>query len=131
MGRLIADPDGNPPAGFVELNAFFAQPLSAESGASIVRNDYRIGTVIPASDAPGRVIAVLDRELGTLGDPLFDLCYFRAGYPAPGEPLTSTGRIATAVLETGYPTRVESSQRCSAATGVEVSNLSWCIALAS
>lgn len=130
MGGLVTDRDGNPPPGFGELSSWLRQHVPPESGASIVHNDFRIGNVILGPDAPGRVIAVLDWELATLGDPLFDLGYFLAGYPTAGEPRTPTGRLATAALEPGCPTRAELAQRYAAATGVDLSNLPWYTTLA-
>ncbi len=130
MGELVADASGNPPTGFGEVSSWLAAHVPAESGAAIVHNDFRIGNVILGADAPGRVIAVLDWELATLGDPLFDLGYFLAGYPVAGEALTPIAELATAVLESGYPTRAELTHRYSAATGADLSNLSWYTTLA-
>lgn len=42
---------------------------------TIVHGDYRLGNMILAHDDPGKVIAVLDWEMSTLGDPLSDLGY--------------------------------------------------------
>ncbi|HEY2521110.1 MAG TPA: phosphotransferase family protein, partial [Streptosporangiaceae bacterium] len=87
MGRLIADTDGQLPADFAELAAWLEAHVPPESGASIVHNDYRLGNLILAPEPPARIAAVLDWELATIGDPLFDLGYFLASYPAAGEPL--------------------------------------------
>jgi aminoglycoside phosphotransferase (APT) family kinase protein len=46
----------------------------SDSGVAIVHGDYRIDNCIFAVDAP-RVIAVLDWELATLGDPIADFTY--------------------------------------------------------
>ncbi|WP_165521916.1 phosphotransferase family protein [Micromonospora zingiberis] len=42
-------------------------------GASIVHGDYRVDNLIVTPDDPGRIAAVLDWEMATLGDPLADL----------------------------------------------------------
>jgi aminoglycoside phosphotransferase (APT) family kinase protein len=45
-----------------------------ESGpAAIVHGDYRLDNTMLAPDDPGRIVAVLDWEMSTLGDPLTDL----------------------------------------------------------
>ena len=49
----------------------------------------------------GRVVAVLDWELATLSDPLFDLGYFLSTVPQPGRPRTPTEDFGTAMLEPG------------------------------
>lgn len=130
MGRLIAGPDGHLPAGFAELADWLEGRVPLESGASIVHNDYRLGNLILAPSPPARIAAVLDWELATIGDPLFDLGYFLASYPAPGEPLTPTGEMGTAVLEPGYPRREELAARYAVATGRDLSQLPWYVTMA-
>ncbi len=45
-----------------------------ESGPpAIVHGDYRLDNTMLAADDPGRIVAVLDWEMSTLGDPLTDL----------------------------------------------------------
>ena len=45
-----------------------------ESGPpTIVHGDYRLDNTMLAPDDPGRIVAVLDWEMSTLGDPLTDL----------------------------------------------------------
>ncbi|HEX3751943.1 MAG TPA: phosphotransferase family protein [Streptosporangiaceae bacterium] len=130
MGRLVADADGQLPAGFAELASWLEAHVPPESGASIVHNDYRLGNLILAPGPPARIAAVLDWELATIGDPLFDLGYFLSSYPAPDEPLTPTGEMGTAVLEPGYPSREALAARYATATGRDLSQLSWYITMA-
>ena len=130
MGRLITGADGQLPAGFAAIAAWLEANVPPESGASIVHNDYRLGNVILAPEPPARIAAVLDWELATIGDPLFDLGYFLASCPAPGEPLTPTGQMGTAVLEPGYPTREDLARRYATATGRDLSQLPWYVTMA-
>ena len=46
----------------------------ADSGACVVHGDFRLDNCIIANDEP-RVVAVLDWELSTIGDPLADFTY--------------------------------------------------------
>ncbi|ROS32089.1 phosphotransferase family protein [Amycolatopsis thermoflava] len=130
MGRLIADADGKPPAEFAGIDAWLAAHVPPEAGATIVHNDYRLGNVIVAPEPPGRILAVLDWELATLGDPLFDVGYFLASWPVAGQPRTPTEDLGVAVLEDGYPTREQLAERYAAATGRDLSTLDWYTALA-
>ncbi|WP_299562871.1 phosphotransferase family protein [uncultured Mycolicibacterium sp.] len=62
------------------LHAALAEAVPPQSGTSIVHGDYRIDNTILDSDDPGRVRAVVDWELSTLGDPLSDaalMCVYR------------------------------------------------------
>ncbi|MEW1822204.1 phosphotransferase family protein [Arthrobacter sp. NPDC080031] len=130
MGRLIADADGNPPAQFAGIEAWLKANVPAESGASLIHNDFRIGNVVVASDAPGRIEAVLDWELATLGDPLFDVGYFLSSIPEAGQPRTPTEDLGVAMLEDGYPTRHELACRYAEKTGREPAQLDWYTAMA-
>ena len=49
--------------------------LPESPAPAIVHGDYRLGNMILAADDPGRVEAILDWEMATLGDPLADLGY--------------------------------------------------------
>jgi aminoglycoside phosphotransferase (APT) family kinase protein len=86
MGRLVADSGGSPPPEFAAIGTWLAAHVPPESGGTIVHNDYRIGNVILGSEPPARIAAVLDWELATIGDPLFDLGYFLASNPSPTSP---------------------------------------------
>jgi aminoglycoside phosphotransferase (APT) family kinase protein len=125
MTRLITDEDGAVDPRFAPVAEWLTATVPAESGAAILHSDFRLGNVMLAADAPGRVLAVLDWELATLGDPLLDVGYFLASYPRPGEPRTPTEDFGTALLEDGYPDRDELADRYAADTGRDLSDLGW------
>jgi len=57
------------------LIEYLPRTLPEQTRVSVVHGDYRIDNLIFASDQP-KVLAVLDWELSTLGDPLADFAYF-------------------------------------------------------
>jgi aminoglycoside phosphotransferase (APT) family kinase protein len=62
------------------LHAGLEAGIPAWSDAAIVHGDYRVDNTILASDDVGSVLAVVDWEMSTLGDPLADLalmCTYR------------------------------------------------------
>ena len=120
MRRLVAEP----PPGFAEVEAWLEGHVPTESGATLVHNDYRLGNVVLGPT--GRVAAVLDWELrDAIGDPLFDVGYFLACWPAPGGPLTPTAALGTAALEPGWPSRAELAERYAEVTGRDLACLRW------
>lgn len=123
MRSLIAI-DGAVPAAFAPLDDWLQGNLPAESGITIVHNDFRIGNMI-VDMGTGCVAAVLDWELATIGDPLADLGYLLASYPVPGERLVPTSSMGTAVLEPGYPRRTDLIDRYADRTGADVSGVNW------
>jgi aminoglycoside phosphotransferase (APT) family kinase protein len=130
MGRLVADADGHPPPHFAVIDAWLARHAPPESGHAIVHNDFRIGNVVLAPDTPGRIAAVLDWELATIGDPLCDVGYFLASVPEPECPMTPTEQLSAAMGEDGYPSRTELAERYERCTGRDLAGLDWYTALA-
>ncbi len=47
--------------------------IPAESGASLIHNDYKFDNIVLDANDLTRIVAVLDWEMCTLGDPLMDL----------------------------------------------------------
>ena len=69
---LLDDPEL---AGVEELARRLRAALPESPAPTIVHGDYRLGNMILVADDPGRVEAILDWEMATLGDPLADLGY--------------------------------------------------------
>jgi aminoglycoside phosphotransferase (APT) family kinase protein len=105
---------------------WLSEHVPPESGEAILHGDFRLGNLMLGPDGPGRIAAVLDWELATIGDPLLDVGYFLASYPEPGEPRTPTQDLGAASTGPGWPTRAQLAQRY----GVEESRLRWYSAMA-
>jgi aminoglycoside phosphotransferase (APT) family kinase protein len=127
--RSLVAVDGAVPKTFAPLDEWLHAHVPPESGTSIVHNDFRIANMI-VDIGSGRGAAVLYWELATSGDALADLGYLLTSYPVPGEPPVPTAAMGTAVLEPGYPSRVELLDRYADRTGADVSNVNWYAALA-
>jgi aminoglycoside phosphotransferase (APT) family kinase protein len=125
IGKLVADHRGAPPPHFAAAGQWLAAHVPTESGTAIVHNDYRIGNMVLAPAPPGRVAAVLDWELATIGDPLLDVAYFLASVPGAGQPRTPVQDMGTAMLEEGYPGREELAARYAERTGRDLTGLAW------
>src|SRR6201997_4739492 len=123
MRSLIAA-DGAVPSSFAPLDEWLHAHVPPESATSVVHNDFRVGNMI-VDIGTGLVVAVLDWELATIGDPLADLGYLLTSYPVAGEPLVPTSAMGTAVLEPGYPGRAELLDRYADRTGADVSSVNW------
>lgn len=105
------------------LIAFLPRTVPPQTQVSIVHGDYRIDNMIFADDRP-QVLAVLDWELSTLGDPLADFSYFLMNWVT--EPEGRSGVKGLAGPHTGIPTIEAMVARYCAATGREgVPDLDW------
>ena len=66
--------------------AWAAAHLPAPSGATLVHNDYKYDNVVLDPAEPSRVVALLDWEMATLGDPLMDLGTALGYWTDPDDP---------------------------------------------
>jgi aminoglycoside phosphotransferase (APT) family kinase protein len=89
-------------------------------GATIVHGDYRLGNMIVGD---GRVRAVLDWELCTLGDPLADVGYLLNSWVEPGDVGAVDDRAPSAAG--GFPTRAVLTERYHRATGRDLSGIDY------
>lgn len=53
--------------------AWLAANLPLESGAALIHNDYKYDNLVLHPEGLDRIVAVLDWEMATIGDPLMDL----------------------------------------------------------
>ena len=105
-----------------EAHALLASRVPEQHGAAIVHGDYRLDNTILSKD--GRVKAVLDWELCTLGDPLADvgtLLMYWAQATSSSQPVTAMP---------GFPTRAELAARYAATSGRDVSEIGFYVAFA-
>ena len=104
-----------------EVARILAAGIPEQQGVSIAHGDYRFGNVLTDVSA-GRVAAVLDWELCTLGDPLADLGYIGVYWTDPG---TGPGRANDPSGLEGFPTYAELVERYANRTGRDVSNVNY------
>jgi len=88
-----------------ELARRLRAALPESPAPTIVHGDYRLDNTMLALDDPGRVVAVLDWEMATLGDPLADLGLFLVYYGRSDAQVAATG--ATMDPDAGFLPRDE------------------------
>ncbi|WP_170161330.1 phosphotransferase family protein [Amycolatopsis palatopharyngis] len=111
------------------LATWLGDNVPASQAATVVHGDYRLGNLMYHRTSPARVLAVLDWEMATLGDPLADLGYLTATYAEPGAFPTPL-ELTSVTREPGYPSRQELAERYAARTGLDLTPLPWYQALA-
>jgi aminoglycoside phosphotransferase (APT) family kinase protein len=103
-----------------------AQMVPEQGPATIVHGDYRLDNCM-VSDT-GEVVAVLDWEICTLGDPLADLGLLLVYWTGPNDPASAwTGGATTA---DGFLDRVDLAERYAAVSGRDISALPFYVAFA-
>ena len=98
--------------------------IPPQGPATIVHGDYRLDNCMIGDD--GRVIAVLDWEICTLGDPLADVGLLMVYWAEADDQYAALPGAATA-LE-GFPSRTELIERYGAASARDVSEIDYYVA---
>jgi aminoglycoside phosphotransferase (APT) family kinase protein len=93
---------------------------------TVVHGDYRLGNMLVRD---GRIVAVLDWEMGAIGDPRADVGYLVATYSEPGGPDNPLGTSPVTTMP-GFPSRAELVERYVTRSGRDVEPLAWFEALA-
>ncbi|MBA3286725.1 MAG: phosphotransferase family protein [Acidimicrobiia bacterium] len=110
-----------------EVAARLARRIPAQRGVVVAHGDYRLGNCLTNVDA-GRIAAVLDWELCTLGDPLADVGYLGVTWTDPD---AGGGRHNDPSGLDGFPTYAELLERYARRTGRDVSGVAYYVAFSS
>ncbi|MFC5950468.1 phosphotransferase family protein [Pseudonocardia lutea] len=99
-----------------------AQSVPPSRGGAIVHGDFRLDNAILDHTDPARVLAVLDWEMATMGDPLADLALFALyweGWAGLDNPFAATP------TEHGFPTTPGLLERYARRTGATLDDGGW------
>ena len=113
-----------------ELRRRLEETLPAPSAPGIVHGDYRLDNVMYAPADPSRIVAVIDWEMCTIGDPLCDvglLCVYWADDDSEAAARMLHGRAIT--VEAGFYKRADLLRDYAAGTQRDLTSLDWYIAL--
>jgi aminoglycoside phosphotransferase (APT) family kinase protein len=97
---------------------------------TIVHGDYRLDNTMLAADDPGEIIAVLDWEMATLGDPLTDIGLFLVYWKRDEAAATQAGDAAVET-RAGFLSRDDVVERYAKQSGRDVTQLDFYEVLAS
>jgi aminoglycoside phosphotransferase (APT) family kinase protein len=107
-----------------EVHAWLVAHVPARSAAALVHNDYKLDNVMLDEANPGRVVAVFDWDMATLGVPLSDLGALLTYWSEPSDPEPFR---AMAMMPTtpGFPSRLELAERYAQASGRDISGIGF------
>jgi aminoglycoside phosphotransferase (APT) family kinase protein len=112
------------------LGAALADSLPDPAGGGIVHGDFRLDNTVLDPASPGRIAAVLDWEMSTLGDPLADLGLLLVYWSQDGDgPVRRAAARGSQVTRLdGFPSRDEVAELYAAASGRDLAQLPWYVA---
>jgi aminoglycoside phosphotransferase (APT) family kinase protein len=114
------------------LAADLAADVPATQRHAVVHGDYRLDNTVLDPQQPGRIAAVLDWEMSTLGDPLADLGIL-LGYWSQADdegPRLAALVVPAATVLPGFPTRDEVASLYAERTGLDLTPLPWYVSFA-
>ena len=100
--------------------------IPAQVTTTLVHGDYRLDNCMV--DASGNVIAVLDWEICTLGDPLADLGLLMVYWTGPQDDASAWANPVNTAA--GFMNRAELAERYGAVSGRDISQLDFYVAFA-
>ena len=111
------------------LSGWLVRGVPESPPATVIHNDFKLNNVLLDPADPRRIMAVLDWEMATVGDPLSDLASLLVYWTEPGES-EMMGGLKAVTAEPGFPTRPEITQMYATWSGRDVSQLDWYLAFA-
>jgi aminoglycoside phosphotransferase (APT) family kinase protein len=102
------------------------RPLDFVPG--LMHGDYQFANVMYRDGAPARLAAIVDWEMGTVGDPKLDLAWMVQGWPE--DPSATDAARSSYVDMTGMPSRTSLLAHYSDVSGRQVDDIDYYVVLA-
>ncbi len=107
------------------VGRWLADNMPRSGPATIVHGDFRLGNAIVRGESPADVVAVLDWEMATIGDPLADLGYMCTLWTDRNDPPMGMFELSAVTREDGFPLRDELVARYEERSGRAMTDITW------
>jgi len=107
------------------LTDWLANNVPDSPPPTVIHNDYKLNNLVLNPDDLTEVRAVLDWEMTTVGDPLFDLAVSLSYWVEPGDPDDLKAVMPTVTSTPGFMTRREIIDRYAEQSGRDLSEMHW------
>ena len=114
--------------GFDEAAAWLRAHKPLDFIPGLMHGDYQFANVMYHHGAPGRLAAIVDWEMGTVGDPKLDLAWVVQSWPE--DTSGGDGTVGGYVDMTGMPSRAEVLQHYAKVSGRQVDDIDYYCVLA-
>jgi aminoglycoside phosphotransferase (APT) family kinase protein len=107
------------------LTGWLVKDIPESPDPTIIHNDYKLNNLILNPDDLTEVRAVLDWEMATVGDPLFDLAVSLSYWTEPDDPQELKEVMPTVTSTPGFMKRREFMDRYAYSSGRDLSDMHW------
>jgi len=114
--------------GFSEAAAWLREHKPLDYLPGLMHGDYQFANVMYHHGAPARLAAIVDWEMGTVGDPKLDLGWVVQGWP--DDPMSAAASAGGYVDMYGMPTRDEVLAHYAEVSGRQVDDIDYYVVLA-
>jgi aminoglycoside phosphotransferase (APT) family kinase protein len=114
----------------VRTGRWLAENIPESPPSSIVHGDYKTDNVVFSGKPPARLLAILDWEMSTIGDPLADLGWLLFFWREEDDPEDIDLEGLGPIRGPGFPSRAEMLAWYRERTGRDTGDLTWYLVLA-
>jgi len=107
------------------LTDWLAANVPESPAPTVIHNDYKLNNLVLDPGDLTQVQAVLDWEMATVGDPLFDLAVSLTYWIEPGDPEDLKKVMPTVTDTPGFLTRKQLIDRYAEQSGRDLSEMHW------
>ena len=111
--------------GMAPVLGWLAGNRPKERAGALLHNDFRLDNCLLDTTDPAQIIAVLDWDMCTRGDPLADLGYVLNYWVEPGDDPAWREIASMPTWREGFPSRAAAIERYAARTGSDVGDILW------
>jgi aminoglycoside phosphotransferase (APT) family kinase protein len=107
------------------LTEWLANDIPESPPPTVIHNDYKLNNLVLDPEDLTNVRAVLDWEMATVGDPLFDLAVSLSYWIEPNDPDELKAVMPTVTVTPGFMTRQQLIDRYTEKSGRDLSEMHW------
>lgn len=106
-----------------KLARWLVEHIPTSPAPTLIHNDYKLNNMLLDRRDPARLVAVLDWEMTTIADPLFDLAISLGYWVQPDDPADLRAILPTVTHQPGFFSRAEFMERYATKSGRDLSSL--------